>query len=89
LSDLSFIHGLFDVTAGASQSLMRGIRPSSQHETWELRSFLFGFALLEKAPAAITPFMALSILSAAVLAQPPVAEIEEVVGFVHGERTRV
>ena len=85
MSDLRFVQGLFDVTAGASQSLTRGVRPAGQHQTGKLRSFLFCFGFLEETPDAATIFMALSVLGAAVFAQPPVAEIEEVVGFVHAE----
>ena len=83
-SDSGLVDGFFDAATRTRQSFSSGVGPTGKHQTRESRRFLFCFALLEKAPEANSVFITLSILGAAVFTQPPVSQIEEMVGFFHG-----
>ena len=83
LPPLGFVNRLFNATPWARQSLTSGISPTCQNQAGELRRRIVGFALVEERPDTSAILVMLCLFCTAMLAQPPISEVEEVVGFIH------
>ena len=79
---LSFIDGFFDTTTRAEESLPCCVAPASEGLCREDRIFLFRFTFSHKTGAWIVIWL-MALPSAAMLAGPTVADVDEVVCFDH------
>lgn len=83
LPRLGLVNRFFDAAARTGKTSASGIRPARQHQAGQSGCFLFNFGPVKKAPEAARLLVTLSLLGAAMLAQPPVTEVKKVVGFFH------
>ena len=82
VAELRFVDYFFDAATRANESLSCRITPARQGRCRKRWLFLFRFTLSQKTSARVVVLSA-TLLSAAMLADPTVADVDEVCGFNH------